>query len=451
VSLKPIVQGMLEHVMERSDNNDDGALSDAIPALQEVDPRPFALAVTTIDGEQYCAGDSDVSFTIQSISKPFVYALALESIGSAEVLNHVDVEPSGDAFSELSLMPETGRPFNPMINAGAIAAHALVPGDTEERVDHILDLFSRLAGRRLTMNSQIYRSEREHADRNLGIAHMLRARGVIESDPESVVDGYIQQCSIEVTARDLSMMSATLANGGLHPVSGERILSPAVVRQTMSVMLSCGMYDIAGDWITRIGVPAKSGISGGVTGALPGQLGITAFSPRLGPNGSSVRGFRVFYELSQELSLHLLDAAPATDDIVIHSREGQDANGKPWRVLQVLGAITFPGAERILRELSDLSDEFTELSPENARLVVDLSSTLRINPIGRQLLAEAVRRIAEQASRVIILDPAGLLDRLDKAAFGRAELHRRRDTVPKHKAVTVHEPTLELRPEGHEE
>lgn len=291
--------------------DDDGGEVHTVPrALAETDPDHFAAALCTPDGEVHAAGDDEVEFTIQSVSKAFVYALALEEHGIEGVLEHVDVEPSGEAYHVISVEPGSQRPSNPMINAGALTTHALVSPsrpDSESRVRLILERLSAMAGRELRVDEDAAEDELRQAHRNLAIAHMLRAEGVMPDEPQEVVRGYTWQCSILVTVRDLAMMAATLANGGYHPVTNEQVVSVPVARHTLSVMTTCGMYDSAGDWMSEIGIPAKSGVAGSIMGALPGRAGLAVWSPRLDPHGTSVRGQAVCERLSDELDLHLLD------------------------------------------------------------------------------------------------------------------------------------------------
>lgn len=232
-----------------------------------------------IDGEVYGAGDIDTEFTIQSISKPFAYAMALADRGFAPVLAKVGVEPSGEAFNEISLESDTGRPRNPMINAGAITVHSLAGPEglnATERVERVADGLSAFAGRRLGTDDAVHASEMKHAHRNLAIAHMLRSHDILVEDARAVVDGYTRQCSALVSTRDLAMTAATLANRGMNPLSGEQVVPEPVVRQVLSVMFGCGMYDAAGDWGTQVGIPAKSGVAGGLIG---GHLGGLCRSP----------------------------------------------------------------------------------------------------------------------------------------------------------------------------
>lgn len=280
------------------------------PPMSDGDPERCAVALASPDGDLVTAGDAEDTFTIQSISKALAYAMVLEEHGHKEVHRHVDVEPSGEAYHVISVEDSSGKPHNPMINAGALVVHSLLPGDTADaRFEAVLDTFSRMAGRRLAVDEEVYAAELEGAHRNLAIAHLLRAENDLPADPHEVVDGYTRQCSILVTVQDLAMMGATLASGGVQPVTGESIFAPDVVRQTLSVMLTCGMYDDAGDWVSGVGVPAKSGVAGGILAVAPGRLGICAWSPRLDDHGTSVRARELVLSVAEKLGLHLMDGA----------------------------------------------------------------------------------------------------------------------------------------------
>ena len=262
-----------------------GALAQYIPELAAAPPERLAAVFATVDGEIYGAGDADAEFTIQSISKPFAYALALTDRGLDAVLARVGVEPSGEAFNEISL----GRLRAPAQPDDQRRSHRHPrPGRDEgmspsERTQRVVDGLSAFAGRRLEPDESVYTSELDNAHRNLAIGHMLRSHGAPRGGAGSVVAGYSRQCAVLVTARDLAVMAATLANRGVNPLSGERVVPEPVVRQVLSVMSTCGMHDAAGDWATQVGIPAKSGVAGGLIGALPGQIGIATFSPRLDP------------------------------------------------------------------------------------------------------------------------------------------------------------------------
>jgi glutaminase len=298
------IAAYLDALLDRHGRLEGGEVASYIPELAVADPDLFGICLCTVDGAVYETGDTRSAFTIQSMSKPLTYGLALEQWGEKVVRSRVGVEPSGDAFNEISLAPTTGAPLNPMINAGAIACAGLVGGD--DPFATISDTYSRYAGRPLELDEAVYRSESETGHRNRAIVHLLRNFGVVSGDPELAVDLYFRQCAISVDCRDLAGIAATLANGGVNPLTGERAVSERVVRGVLSVMTTCGMYDSAGEWLVSVGLPAKSGVSGGVIAVLPGSLGIGVFSPRLDDRGNSVRGIAVCRDLSRDLSLHLI-------------------------------------------------------------------------------------------------------------------------------------------------
>lgn len=303
------IQDYLETLHAACLEHRSGDVAAYIPELALADPDWFGICIATVDGHIYEVGDTRRPFTIQSMSKPFTYGLALADQGRESVLEKVGVEPSGDVFNAISLAPGTGRPQNPMINAGAITAASLVAGDSaEERLARLLDCYGAYAGRPLEIDEAVYASERATGHRNRAIGHMLRNFGILTGDPEVALDLYFRQCSVAVDCRDMSLMAATLANGGRHPLTRERVLSGDVVERVLSVMTTCGMYDGAGDWVDGVGLPAKSGVAGGVFAVLPGQLGIGVFSPPLNENGNSLRGVEVCRRLSRDLQLHFLRA-----------------------------------------------------------------------------------------------------------------------------------------------
>ncbi|MEO1009445.1 MAG: glutaminase A [Planctomycetota bacterium] len=305
---------------------DEGALADYIPELTEVDPSLLAISIATTgrDGEArvHTAGDCDEAFTIQSVSKPFTYGRALELHGREPVLGRVGVEPTGDAFNSIIKLDAANRPHNPCVNAGAIAVTSMLArDDPTTSLKDLLDLFGRFAGRKLTIDAPVFTSERTHGHRNRAIAHLMRHFGMIAGDAgvDEVLDLYFQQCSIRVTCRDLAVMAATLANGGVNPQTGARAMETGYVRDVLTVMYTCGMYDYAGQWAYTVGLPAKSGISGAIIAVVPGRLGIAVYSPRVDRHGHSVRGLRVCEDLSAEFGMHLFDAsmleATAADDL----------------------------------------------------------------------------------------------------------------------------------------
>ncbi|MFX0539731.1 glutaminase A [Ornithinimicrobium sp. Y1847] len=296
----------LEDVLDRVRDQDDGEPHE-LPVHAEADLDRLAVAICDVDGQVWSAGPADHHFPIQSMSKAIVYGLAIDCAGLDEVLAHIDVEPSGDAFNRISLDDGSNRPANPMINAGALTAHSLVTGpDAPDRYERIHGLLSAMAGRELELDQDCYAQEMERAHRNLGIAHMVKALSELPDDPHDVVDGYTRQCSLLVSTVELARIGATLANDGILPGTEERVLSALAARHVLSVMLTCGMYDSAGDWVSSVGIPAKSGISGGIIGSVPGRSGIATYSPRLDEHGNSSRGILAFEHLSQELDLHVL-------------------------------------------------------------------------------------------------------------------------------------------------
>ena len=320
------------------------------------------------------------------------------------MLAKVGVEPSGEAFNEISLEPGSGRPRNPMINAGAITAHSLAGAqdlDAAGRVERVVDGLSAFAGRRLGIDDAVCASEMEHAHRNLAIAHMLRSYGILEEDPRGVVDGYVRQCAVLVTVRDLAMMAATLANRGVNPGSGERVVDEWTVRQVLSVMATCGMYDAAGDWATQVGIPAKSGVSGGLIGALPGQLGIATFAPRLDAHGNSVRGVSLFERFSADMGLHVMEV-PASARAVVRSNEVSGSGPDAVRVIALQGGIRFAGAERFVREIVDTA-------PREATVAVDLTRVSSIDDVARRMLLEVARRLTLDGHHLLLIDPEALV------------------------------------------
>jgi glutaminase len=261
-------------------------------------------------------GDCDKPFTIQSISKAFVYGLALEDHGRDYVNSKVSVEPTGEAFNAIVLDEKTNRPYNPMVNAGAIATTDLIKGNgSTERLKRILDMFRHYTGRELDINFPVFLSEKATGNRNRAIAYLMLNFGMVTDKIDETLDLYFQQCSILVNGRDLAMMAATLANGGVNPITGERAIDERYVQDVISVMLTCGMYDYSGEWTYRVGIPAKSGVGGGITAVVPGKLGIGTFSPPLDEKGNSVRGIKVCEDLSREFGLHLFNVAKPERDL----------------------------------------------------------------------------------------------------------------------------------------
>lgn len=286
----------------------DGVVANYIPELAKVNPDLFSICITTVDGQTYEVGDFQQLFTIQSISKVFVYGLALEDHGRDYVLTRVGVEPTGDAFNAIILDELSKRPYNPMVNAGAIATTSLIKGKgATERLNRVLEMYKKYIGRDVFVDISVFTSERSTGHRNRATAHLMLNFGMIEQNIEESLDLYFQQCSAMVTCRDLSVMAATLANKGINPITQEKGIDNRYIKDILSVMYTCGMYNFAGEWAYKVGIPAKSGVSGGIIAVVPGKMGIGVFSPLLDVRGNSIRGVKVCEELSQRLGLHLFD------------------------------------------------------------------------------------------------------------------------------------------------
>lgn len=296
---------------------DEGRVADYIPELAKANPDWFGISVASVDGQMVDVGDYEVPFTIQSVSKPFMFGLALEDHGREHVLSRIGVQSIGEAFNSITLDEASNRPFNPMINAGAIAAADLVKGkDFPDRVNRMLNMFGRYCGRKVYVDNSIFTSERATGHRNRAIGHLMLNFGMVSDRLDETLELYFQQCSIMVTSRDLAMMGATLANRGVNPVTGERAIAEEYVKDLLSVMHTCGMYDYAGEWAYRVGIPAKSGVGGGIVAVVPGQVGIGTFSPRLDEKGNSARGIKVFQELAGRYGLHVFEAHGRPDSLL---------------------------------------------------------------------------------------------------------------------------------------
>lgn len=305
---KHALQSAIEDLHARYASLDEGRVATYIPELAKANPDDFGIAMVTADGRLFATGDYEKPFTIQSISKPFTFGMAVEAYGHARVSEHVGVEPSGDAFNAIELQNGTNRPYNPMINSGAITVTALLHAKEGERtIDAILDRLSAAAGRRLAVDQAVYESERRTGHRNRAIAHLLLNFGMVHEEAEAALDVYFKQCSITLTCRDLATLGATLANMGTNPVTDEPVFELQAVRSMLAIMFTCGMYDYSGEWAYRVGVPAKSGVAGGVMAVVNRQLGIATYSPRLDARGNSARGIEVCVELASRFGLHAFD------------------------------------------------------------------------------------------------------------------------------------------------
>jgi len=424
------IQAYLERLHEQFAGLTTGQVASYIPELAKADPAAFGIVIATVDGHVYEVGATRQGFTIQSISKPLVYGVALEDRGEPRVRQAIGVEPSGDAFNSISLEPGTGRPLNPMINAGAIATSSLVAGPNREaRLARVVGAMSAYAGRSLAIDESVFESERSTGHRNRAIGHMLRNYDIIEEDPEPALELYFKQCSVLVDCRDLALIGATLANSGVNPVSGQRAVRTEFIGPILSVMTTCGVYDFTGEWVYRVGMPAKSGVGGGIVAVLPGQLGIGVFSPALDERGNSVRGVKVCESISGDLGLHfLLPPRPSASTVrarytltSVRSKRRRlasenrvlDEHGKRVAVYELQGDLRFATIEPVLREIVD-ADEGLHFAVLDFKRVThaDLAATRMLAGLvhccaarGRHIVLTRVRRgelLAEFSSE---LDP----------------------------------------------
>ncbi|MFT3900663.1 MAG: glutaminase A [Gordonia sp. (in: high G+C Gram-positive bacteria)] len=313
------VARLLRVAHERYRNLDDGAVADYIPALAKVDPKLFGISACSLDGETSDVGDATVPFGIESTSKAFVYALVTNALGHDAVKDKIGVNNTGMPFnSVMAIELHEGSPRNPMVNAGAIATTALMPGASpDEQWTAILAGLSAFAGRQLVMDDDIYESEMRTNQRNLALARLLQSYGRLDNDPQEMVDIYTRQCSLRVTAHDLAVMGATLAGGGVNPVTREKVVSPQVCRDTLAVIATSGMYERSGEWLFEIGIPAKSGVGGGIVAITPGKGAVGTFSPPLDEAGNSVRGQYAIAYLSRAAGLNVF-ASAARDGLRDH-------------------------------------------------------------------------------------------------------------------------------------
>jgi glutaminase len=390
-------------------DNNEGAVADYIPELKKADPRYFGVCLATIDGHVYEVGDSAVPFTIQSISKAFVFALAIELLGPERVESVIGVEPSGDAFNSIRLRADN-RPYNPMVNSGAIACSGLIHrAKGAEAFECIRAALGRFAGRELAVDEAVFASERETGDRNRAIAYLLRNYAVVQGDVTAVLDVYFRQCSVLVTARDLAVMAATLANNGINPVTGEQVMKPYTVARTLSVMTSSGMYDYAGEWIYRVGLPAKSGVGGGIVAALPAQLGLGTFSPPLDSHGNSVRGLQICETISTHFGLHMLSRSGDVRTSIIadydvggitsrrnrqpREQEILEQYHEDVRIIELVGALTFATIDYVSRRIAEKHTPF---------LIVDFRRVASITVAGGLLLADSLRQLTDAATTTVL-------------------------------------------------
>ena len=307
------VAALVGEAHERYRSIGDGKVADYIPALAKASPDWFGICVAGVGGEVHAVGDAAREFSIQSISKPFVFALVCQALGGGLARASVGVNATGLPFnSVMAIELNADRTMNPMVNAGAIATTSLAPGaNAEERWRFIREGLSRFAGRELKMDEEVYASEAATNQRNQGIARLLQGYGRMYSDPDEATDIYTRQCALRVSARDLAVMGATLGDGGVNPVTKERVVDAERCKRVLAVMATAGLYEQSGDWLYEIGLPGKSGVAGGLVTIAPGKGGLGVFSPPLDGAGNSVRGQLVTRFLSERLGLNLFASQPA--------------------------------------------------------------------------------------------------------------------------------------------
>lgn len=307
------VQALINSAHERFASIDEGVNADVYSALAAVPSYLFGICIAGVDGATFTAGDADHPFSIMSVSKPFVFALICQTLGAERARASLGVNSTGQPFnSVMAIELNESRLTNPMVNAGALAATSLVPGTTdEEKWRAIHEWLSRFAGRTLELNDMVYASATATNHRNHGIARLLYSYGRLYFDPVVTTDLYTRQCSLEVTARDLAVMGATLADGGVNPLTGERVIDAAHCQPVLAVMATAGLYEHSGDWLYDIGLPGKSGIGGGIVAIAPGKCGLATFAPPLDAAGNSVRGLKAARFLSEQLGLNMFASRPA--------------------------------------------------------------------------------------------------------------------------------------------
>ena len=406
------VQDSIRAIHEQFREENAGVVADYIPELGRADPAEFGICVATREGSTYEVGDARVEFTIQSISKALVYGLVLDLTDPHGLPRKVNVEPSGEAFNAISLDPVTGTPSNPMINAGAIATtgqlRELVREKSEEK---LLGFFSDLAGRELAINQSVYESERETGHRNRAISHLLRNFDVLELDPELSLDLYFRQCAISVTAHDLAIMAGTLASGGVNPASGVRVLTPETTTKVLAVMGTCGMYDYSGRWLYDVGLPAKSGVGGGVLAVAPGRIGIATYSPRLDEQGNSVRGVKACAEISQQFGLNLfrrnspingvvrasysLDSRASRKIRSVRDRDALETLGKQTQILHVQGVLDFATTERLIASL-------LQYAGESKGVILDFRSCVDCDAVSGGMLYSQIESVISRGGSILV-------------------------------------------------
>jgi glutaminase len=299
-------QTAINNAYAKYKNSKEGKNADYIKELATVDPNIYGISIVTVDGETFTAGDLESKVSIQSISKVFTLARIIEEQGAKAIMEKIGVDATGLRFNSIvAIELQKGKEINPLVNPGAIAASSLINGaDSAAKWKSILQTHSDFAGRQLSLNMPVYISEAGDNLRNQAIAHLLFAYGRMYFDPKQATDIYTKQCAINVNAKDLAIMAATLANGGTNPITKKKIVSPETSAFTMSVMATAGLYDDSGQWLYAVGLPGKSGVGGGIIAVCPGKFGIAVISPPLNAVGNSVKAQMSIYEIVKELKVN---------------------------------------------------------------------------------------------------------------------------------------------------
>ena len=300
--IESIIEGCRKYTKE-------GEVASYIPELQKSDKDALGVYIDKLDGNKYCAGDYETKFTIQSISKVIALIIAIMDNGMEKVLSKVGVEPTSYSFNSIVTLEvkNANRPLNPMINAGAIATVSLIKGDTPEEVIGRIVEFTKVITENedIKINREVYQSEKRTGDRNRSLAYFMKSTGIIDKNVDEVLDAYFQQCSIEVTCKDIAKIGSFLANDGVLTSTGERIIPKEIAQIVKAVMATCGMYDASGSFAVKVGIPSKSGVGGGILATVPGVMGIGVVGPALDEKGNSIAGVKVLEQLSEELGLSI--------------------------------------------------------------------------------------------------------------------------------------------------
>ncbi len=404
----------VEEVFEKTRSNRNGEVASYIPQLARVAPDHFAVALCTIDGQQLQLGDAHLPFSIQCVCKPMLYGAALEELGENRVHKHVGREPSGQSFNELTLNKDQ-RPHNPMLNAGAILCAGLLRTGLPlaDRFDTLTNLIGSLAGNtRPGFNYSIFRSEHETADRNFALAHYMREVGAFPegTDALEALDLYLAACSMESNAAAVATIGATFANGGICPQTGDRVFSADTVKNCLAMMYSCGMYDYSGEFAFRVGIPAKSGVSGIVLAVIPNVMGIAVWSPRIDEHGNSVRGVEFLQRLIDTFNFHNYDSLVESTKVDPRRRRQAKESNATYSAIQAASCGDIDELKRLVAHGHDLNS-----ADYDGRTPLHLAAAEGQQEVVQYLLAQNVR-----------IDPS---DRWGNSPLGDAHRHQRKEVV----------------------